>query len=145
MDDLFDLALDGALGADQEIAAAVQKAPLHPLMLAYYRHLVQHRWACQVIAMRTPRGPNYLQLSERMCALLGGAGSPDPLRSAYALSNFVIGSATTAPIVGDERDSPVDPESAPTYAKLHQDHPVDAKAIVSAGLEALGAPTPQED
>lgn len=137
-DDLFDLALDGVLDADKDITAALRDDSLHALMLAFYRHLVRHRWACQVIGMRAPRGPNYLQLSERMCVLLEEAGSPDPLGSAYALSNFVIGSATAAPMVGDERTASVDAEIAPTYARLHDEHAVDAETIVAAGLAALG-------
>jgi AcrR family transcriptional regulator len=140
VDDLFDLALDQSLGDDPEITAAVHDAPLHRLMLTYYRHLVQHRWACQVIAMRAPRGPNYLRLSERMCTLLATTGTPDPLGSAYALSNFVIGSASTAPMIGSERTAPVDPDTAPTYARLHENHTVAPETIVAAGLAALGAP-----
>lgn len=140
VDDLYDLALDHTLGADTDITAAVRDAPLHPLMMTYYRHLVAHRWACQVIAMRAPRGPHYLRLSERMCTLLAGTGVPDPLGAAYALSNFVIGSASTAPMIGDERAAPVDPDTAPTYARLHREHAVPPETIVSAGLAALGAP-----
>src|SRR5690625_661596 len=67
VDDLFDLALDDALGNDVHLQRAREHADLHALMLAYYRHLVRHPWACQVIAMRAPRGPCYLLLSERMC------------------------------------------------------------------------------
>lgn len=137
IDDVFDLALDHALGDDSELQAARTTATLHELMLAYFRHLVRHPWACQVIAMRAPRGPNYLQLSERMCALLIELGSPDPLGDAYALSNFVIGSATTAPMAGHERQSPVDAERAPQYASLHAVHHEGSEAILSAGIEAL--------
>ncbi|MBB4663111.1 TetR/AcrR family transcriptional regulator C-terminal domain-containing protein [Conexibacter arvalis] len=137
VDDLFDLALDDALGGDPEIRRALAGAEVDELMLAYYRHLVQHRWACQVIAMRAPRGPNYLRLSERICVLLAGEGLSDPLGAAYALSNFVIGSATTAPVVDDERSAPVDEDVAPLYARLHVEHDVNAEEIVIAGLVAL--------
>lgn len=137
VDDLYDLALDDALGRDPEAQRAVLEAELHPLMLAYYRHLVSHPWACQVIAMRAPRGPNHLRLSERMCSLLAERGSTDPLSQAYALSNFVIGSAATAPAVEHERDAPVDQEVAPLYASLHSAHSVDAQAVLDAGLHAL--------
>lgn len=78
VDDLFDLALDDVLGRDTELQRAAEHVELHPLMLAYYRHLIRHPWACQIIAMRAPRGPNYLRLSERMCVLLAKAGSSDP-------------------------------------------------------------------
>ena len=137
VDDLFDLALDDALGRDSELQAARAGAALHDLMLAYFRHLIRHPWACQVIAMRAPRGPNYLRLSERMCVLLIELGSPDPLGDAYALSNFVIGSATTAPTAGFERESPVDAEIAPEYASLHAAHHTDSEAILGAGIRAL--------
>jgi|SRR5690625_444355 len=137
VDDLFDLALDSALGQDTELQAVVEHAELHALMLAYYRHLVRHPWACQVIAMRAPRGPNYLRLSERMCVLLTEAGASDPLGDAYALSNFVIGSAATTPMAGSERIAPVDSDIAPLYASLHSSHQVDTEAIISTGLHAL--------
>lgn len=55
----------------------------------------------------------------------------------YALSNFAISSATTAPAVGSECAAPVDPLIAPTYARLHEQHDVTAEAIVIAGLIAL--------
>ena len=137
VDDLFDLALDRALGGDPEMQDATAGAELPDLMLAYYRHLVQHPWACQVIAMRAPRGPHYLRLSERLCVLLAEGGSTDPLGDAYALSNFVIGSATTTPTAGNERDAAVDSDIAPVYASLHSSHRVDTEAILDAGLRAL--------
>lgn len=137
VDDLFDLALDHALGHDPKLQDAIQHAGLHALMLAYYRHLVQHPWACQVIAMRAPRGPNYLRLSERMCVLLAEGDSADPLGDAYALSNFVIGSATTTPMAGDERAATVDSDIAPLYASLHASHKVDSETIIDEGLRAL--------
>src|SRR5690606_28418071 len=100
-------------------------------------HLVAHPWTCQVIATRAPRGPNYLRLSERMCTLLRVAGAQDPLSEAYALSNFVIGSATTASTATSERSAPVDQDIAPLYAALHRDHTPDAEAIFKSGLNAL--------
>lgn len=136
-DDLFDLALDHALGHDAQLQEARREATLHGLMLAYFRHLVRHPWACQVIAMRAPRGPNYLQLSERLCALLIKLGSPDPLGDAYLLSNFVIGSATTAPVTSHEREAPVDARLAPEYAALHREYRGDPEAVVISGLKAL--------
>ena len=137
VDDLFDLALDHALGREPEWRDTLEHADVQALLLAYYRHLVRHPWACQVIAMRAPRGPHYLRLSERMCVLLAENGSSDPLGDAYALSNFVIGSAATAPAAGNERRAAVDSELAPLYASLHAAHSVDAEAILTAGLHAL--------
>lgn len=136
VDDLYDLALDFTLG-DPTIEQAVGGADLPTLMLAYFRHLAQHRWACQVIGMRAPRGPNYLLLSERIIALLEEIGAQDPLGASYSLSNFVIGSAMTAPMSDDERAAAVDPSIAPRYARLHDVHDIDAEAIFTAGLAAL--------
>lgn len=136
-DDLFDLALDAALGEDPSMQHAVRDAELPGLMHAFFRHLARHRWACHVIGMRAPRGPHYLQLSEKMVVLLGELGAPDPLGSAYMLSNYVIGSAMTAPMSDDERAAPVDADHAPTYAQLHQHHAVDAEQIFTTGLNAL--------
>lgn len=140
VDDLYDLGFDQALAQDLDLQRAIDSAPLHELMLVYYRHLVAHPWASQVIAMRAPRGPNYLRFSEQMCALLSERGSADPLGDAYALSNFVIGSATTTPMAGLEREAPIDAETAPLYASLHADHGVDAESILRRGLHALLSP-----
>lgn len=138
VNDLFDLALDSVLGDDSTMERAVAEPSLDDLLLAYYRHLVAHRWACQVIAMRPPRGPNYLRLSERMCELLIDAGAEDPLGAAYVLSNFVIGSASTAPAAEHETQAPIDKAIAPHYARLHaQLQEADADTTVVAGLTAL--------
>ncbi|GFZ91429.1 TetR/AcrR family transcriptional regulator [Nesterenkonia alkaliphila] len=137
VDDLYDLALDYALSTDQGLQRAIEGAGLHQLMMAFYRHLVAHPWACQVIAMRAPRGPNYLRLSERMCVLLADQGAADPLGAAYTLSNFVIGSATTTPMARNERTAPIDADIAPEYAALHAEHEVEAASLVSNGLKAL--------
>jgi len=53
--------------------------------------------------------------------------------SAYALSNFVIGSAAAAPMADDERVVPVDPEVAPVYARLRSELVVDPEETVAAG------------
>ncbi|WP_134324939.1 TetR/AcrR family transcriptional regulator [Cumulibacter soli] len=137
VDDLFDLALDEALGSDAMLNEAIAEASLLAMMQAYFRHLVHNRWACQVLGMRAPRGPNYLRLSERMVILLDQAGAMEPLGAAYALSNFTIGSATTAPMAESERTAPVDPEIAPAYARLHAESDIDTEAVFTAGLSAL--------
>ncbi|TLP70690.1 TetR/AcrR family transcriptional regulator C-terminal domain-containing protein [Nesterenkonia sphaerica] len=137
LDDLYDLALDRALSTDGGVQDAMNDAGLHELMMSFYRHLVAHPWACQVIAMRAPRGPNYLLLSERMCSLLVERGAGDPLGKAYILSNFVIGSATTTPMARNEWAAPIDAGVAPVYAKLHAVHDVDPETLVSDGIQAL--------
>ncbi|MFC0673850.1 TetR/AcrR family transcriptional regulator [Brachybacterium hainanense] len=137
-DDLFDLALDTALAEDGEMIRALGDADVVPLMLTWYRHLLRHRWACQVIALRPPRGPAYLRLSDRLCELLVEAGVTDPLGVAYTLSNLVVGSAATAGLGDEEAAAPVDPAVAPTYARLHRERGhADPEASLLAGLEAL--------
>ncbi|MFD6243391.1 MULTISPECIES: TetR/AcrR family transcriptional regulator [Streptomyces diastaticus group] len=138
VDDLFDLALDHALGDDAVVRQALAITDLDGLMLAYYRHLVAHPWACQVIAMRAPRGPHHLRLSETICVQLIEAGDPQPLATAYALSNLAIGSATTAHAASDEHPTEVDPDLAPVYAGLHREANVsEPETTFIAGIVAL--------
>src|SRR5690625_1059487 len=137
VEDLFDLALDQAHSDDDEVQSRMREENIHDLMLALLRHLLRHPWACQVIGLRAPRGPAYLRLSERMCSLLIQANVPNPLGTSYALSNFVIGSATTASMSDDERFRPVDQTVAPLYAQLHAEHLAGADQIVATGLAAL--------
>ena len=137
VDDLFDLALDAALADDPLMSEAIRSADLPDLMQAFFVHLTTHRWAGQVIGMRAPRGPAYLTLSERMCVLLEQAGTPDPLGTAYRLSNLVIGSALTAPMAPDEKRVVIDPEQAPTYARLHTAHHISPQEILVEGIKAL--------
>ncbi len=142
VDDLRDLALDAALADDGSMQQAVAEAAIDELMLAYFRHLRRHPWAGQVIALRTPRGPHYLALSERMCVLLRDAGMADPLGCAYALSNLVIGSALTSAMAAGEQAALVDPTIAPVYAELHAGHTVDPEQILTAAVQALLAAAP---
>lgn len=141
VDDILDLALDEALAADPALQEAMDSTDgadaLRELMVRYFRHLRRHPWAAQVIGQRAPRGPQYLRLSERLVVLLEGAGAQDPLGAAYALSNFVLGSASTSSIDEDEKSAPVDPLIAPRYAQLHSEHVADSEEIVARGLAAL--------
>lgn len=137
VDDLFDLALDATLGADVECAAAIAGTNFAELMGAYYRHLVRHPWACQVIAARAPRGPHYLALSERMVVLLEARGATDPLATAYTVSNFVIGSATTTPMAASELAAPIPGDRAPRYAELHAAQGLDPERLLHSGIQAL--------
>ncbi|MDT0201739.1 TetR/AcrR family transcriptional regulator C-terminal domain-containing protein [Nocardioides sp. AE5] len=137
VDDILDLGLDHALDGDRQVWRAAETGSPHELLLALYDHLCRHRWAAQVIGLRAPRGPAYLRFSERLLILLLGQGVEDPLSAAYAMSNFVIGSATTAASATDEPKSPVDHSLAPTYSRLHAGHAVDPRTIVDAGLRAL--------
>ena len=54
-----------------------------------------------------PATPSYVRLSEGMCELLVDSGAEDPLGAAYALSNLVIASASTAPITERASHAPV--------------------------------------
>lgn len=137
VDDLFDLALDTALTYDPAMQQAVSDADLPDLMMAFFRHLVTHHWAGHVIAMRAPRGPAYMHLSERMCLLLEQAGAKDPLGAAYRLSNLVIGSALTAPMAPNEKHAAIDAEQAPTYARLHREHHISPETILADGISCL--------
>ncbi|WP_223881278.1 TetR/AcrR family transcriptional regulator [Nesterenkonia ebinurensis] len=137
VDDLFDLALDHALGQDTGVERCLEGSSIFDLLIAVHRHLCRHRWACQVIGFRAPRGPNYLRLSERMIILLTQNGVPDPVGTAAAASNFVIGSALTSPVATDEHPSPINPDVAPHYADLYAEHPRDPGQILAAGLTAL--------
>lgn len=72
-----------------------------------------------------------------MCELLVDSGAEIPLGAAYALSNFVIGSASTAPITEQESHASVDTAIAPQYARLHAGyHDAVAEKIVTAGVSA---------
>ncbi|WJZ07204.1 Transcriptional regulator, TetR family [Corynebacterium glaucum] len=136
-EDLFDLALDTALADDPAMSESIRNADLPTLIQAFFVHLTTHRWAGQVIGMRAPRGPAYLALSERMCVLLEREGIPDPLGTAYCLSNLVIGAALTAPMAPDEKRVAVAPEQAPTYARLHAAHHISPREILSEGIKKL--------
>jgi len=137
VDDLFDLALDTALADDPVMSDSIRTSDLPTLMQDFFIHLTTHRWAGQVIGMRAPRGPAYLELSERMCVLLEREGVPDPLGTAYRLSNLVIGASLTAPMAPDEKRVAIDPEQAPAYARLHAAHHISPQEILSEGIKKL--------
>lgn len=141
--DLYDLALDATLGGDAQYAAALDDAGIEELLLGYYRHLVRHPWAYQVIAARAPRGPNYLRLSERMVVLLERAGHAEPLETAYTLSNFVIGSASTTRMAPGELGTSVPVDIAPRYAAYHAQGRLEPERLLRAGLRALLAGSPR--
>ena len=142
IEDVLDLALDAALGDDPDMQGALDApgtggAELDALLIHYFHHLRRTPWATQVITRRAPRGPNYLRLSERLCVLLEEQGAADPLGAAYALSNFVIGSAATSSIDDDELSAPVDPQVAPRYAQLHAVHVANSQEVIALGVGAL--------
>ncbi len=142
LEDVLDLALDSALGADaalQEIvhADSTGAAVLDELLLRHFRHLRRHPWALQVLPRRALRGPQHLALSERLCRLLEHEGARDPLAAAYALSNLVIGSAMTGALDAEELSAPVDARLAPAYARLHGAGAAESEQVLRPGLVAL--------
>jgi AcrR family transcriptional regulator len=142
LEDVLDLALDAALGADpavQELVRARATGPevLDELLLRHFRHLRRHPWTLQVLPRRALRGPHHLALSERMCGLLEQEGARDPLAAAYALSNLVIGSAMTSTLDEEELATPVDERLAPVYARLHGAGAADSEDVLRLGLVAL--------
>ena len=142
LEDVLDLALDAALGADPAVQALVRARTAGPevldeLLLRHFRHLRRHPWALQVLPRRALRGPHHLALSERMCGLLEHEGARDPLAAAYALSNLVIGSAMTSALDEEELTTPVDERLAPGYARLHGAGTADSEDVLRLGLVAL--------
>lgn|SRR5690606_22452704 len=142
LEDVLDLALDAALGADPAVQHAVQADTvgaevLDELLLNHFRHLRRHPWALQVLPRRALRGPHHLALSERLCTLLAQQGAKDPLAAAYALSNLVIGSAMTGSLDAEELATPVDELLAPCYSRLHAAGAADSEEVLRLGLVAL--------
>lgn len=144
LEDVLDLALDSALGADAQVQEIVQAgtlgaAVLDELLLRHFRHLRRHPWALQVLPRRALRGPHHLALSERLCTLLVQEGASDPLAASYALSNLVIGSAMTGALDAEELSTPVDTHLAPVYARLHGTGAASGEEVLRRGLAALRA------
>lgn len=144
VDDLLDLALDHTLAADPSMTKALQSDSPIELMLTWYDHLVQHPWATTVLGARPPRGPTYLHLSDRLCVLLAKSPASSPLALAYALSNFVLGCASTAQAAMAEPDTSIDAELAPTYAALEALNRLTPEQIVRSGIVALTRSDPSE-
>jgi AcrR family transcriptional regulator len=107
-DDVLDLALD-VIFAEVEIprrATPDWRADLTALIGAWRAVLLKHPWSAALLG-RPMLGPNVLARSEFLYATLLEAGIADPhlTAAAYALSNYVIGSAlmqTTWP-AGEEQ------------------------------------------
>lgn len=143
--DALDLALDHALGADEPVQRAVRLGPATDMLRALFRHLLEHPWAINVIAMRPPRGPAYLTFSEALVGRLQDTGRPDPLPVAYAATNLVIGSALTFQAADRDVAEPVDSDRAPRYGALHADVDFTAEDVLVAALGELlppGRPDP---
>ena len=134
VDDILDLALDHAL----DLASPEGSTTGHiDLLTAYYEHLLAHPWTVRVTALRPPRGPAHLRLSEALCRRLQADGVTDVLTTAYAMSNFVIGCATTAQAAAREPHTRANPSTAPLYEQLRAIYEHGPHHVVTAGLVAL--------
>src|SRR5690625_1211021 len=63
VEDIFDIALDTALGSDEDLVAQLAGSSIQELMLTFYRHLVAHPWAPRVIGKRADRKSTRLNSS----------------------------------------------------------------------------------
>jgi AcrR family transcriptional regulator len=94
-DDVLDLALDTIFG---EVAvppgAGGWRADVASLVHGWRAAMLRHPWSVAVLG-RPLLGPNVLARTEFLHASLAGAGltGPDLVAAAYALADFVIGSA----------------------------------------------------
>ncbi|MEV7958099.1 hypothetical protein [Streptomyces sp. NPDC088141] len=135
--DALDLALDHALGHDGAVQRALREEEASEVLLSLYRHLLEHPWAVQVIAMRPPRGPAYLAFSEGLSERLGRSGAAAPLWVAYSASNLVIGSAMTYRAAQLEPRTPGDESVAPVYEELRRDASHDPEEALRRALHVL--------
>ena len=135
--DVLDLALDHALAADGAVAAAVGSGAALYTLRALPRHLVEHPWAVHVIAAAPPRGPAYLALSEAVVVRLDEGGRANPLSSAYAATNLVVGSALTTHAARREPGEQIDRDRAPTYASLHDSLSATPEEVLDEALLSL--------
>lgn len=134
VDDVVDIALDHAL----PLTRLEHGTRGHlDLLIAYYRHLLVHPWTVTATARRPPRGPAHLRLSETLCHRLHADGVDDVVTTAYAMSNFVLGSAATAQAAAREPHAPANPELAPLYDRLRRQNTRSPDDVVEAGLKAL--------
>lgn len=138
VDDLTDLALDHALGADASVAQAMDGTDLVTLLTVWHDHLLRHPWAVSQVARRPPLGPSYLALSDRLCELALELGEPDPLALTYAMSNYTLGCALTRSATTSEPELPPGMlDGAPHLAAAQSRSDVTAGEVLRRGLRAL--------
>lgn len=94
-DDLLDLALDHAMGRELAELTRAAGGNAATLAVAWFHHLTRHQWAAPLVLERTPQGPSYLTLADRLCHLLRATGIPDDdvLGRAYTITAMVAGHA----------------------------------------------------
>lgn len=99
-DDVLDLALDeifSEVALPEPPTSDDWRAPLSAFLQQWRTVLLTHPWSAPLLGTRPLMGPNALARSEFLHATLRTAGIPQPhlTAAAYALSNYVIGSAAT--------------------------------------------------
>ena len=125
-DDVLDLALDHALLRDARTHEALFRGDLPQALLAWHAHLLRHPWTIRHVVRRTPLGPGYLALSDRICELLldSGVGDDELLATTYSLCNFVLGCAMAQCAAEPEDPRPGDtPPGAPAGPRNSTDPP----------------------
>jgi len=77
--------------------------------------------------------------------IIAESAAPSPLALAYALSNYVLGCASSAQAARAEPHTRIDEERAPTYAALEAHDSLTPEQIVKSGLMVLtGSALPPE-
>lgn len=96
-DDVLDLALDAVFGEVPVLPATggAWRDDATALITEWRATMLRHPWSVTVLD-RPLLGPNVLARTEHLHAVLAGAGLTGPplTAAAYALANYVIGSAT---------------------------------------------------
>ncbi|MCG5211931.1 TetR/AcrR family transcriptional regulator [Streptosporangium sp. KLBMP 9127] len=133
-DDVLDLALDAIFSETviPQTPAGDWRADVTALITGWRATMLRHPWSVTVLD-RPLLGPNVLARTEYLHATLVAAGFTDPhlTAAAYALSNYVIGSATMQAAALDH-DHPEDRRAADRH--LH------ARRHLYPTLAAHGAP-----
>ncbi len=140
-EDVLDLALDAALVSDPHVTDELTSEDPVRILLAWRLHLLQHPWAVPHVMRRTPLGPGYLALSNRLCALLSERGVPDEelLSTSYAMSDFVLGCATAQrnAHASDQQWPASLVEGYPHLRRAVSAHQPSWEAVARRGLERL--------
>ncbi|GAB2649507.1 hypothetical protein GCM10027271_03960 [Saccharopolyspora gloriosae] len=112
-EDLIDLAVDHVL-AEAASALPGDDVPWDDVVFRvakqYYDSFVAHTWAAEFAGARPLIGPNALALAQRIITALREAGGTEQDRAiaASAISQQVLGAATTAAVVGGLSNAPAD-------------------------------------
>lgn len=134
-DDVLDLALDAIFG---EVSLPASPSRQHwRETLSVFLHewrtvLLQHPWSAPLLGTRPLLGPNALARSEFLHTTLLTAGVPEShlTAAAYALSNYVIGSAATRAAWTSHGNETETRRAAHDHLQAHQDsYPIQAEHL----------------